>query len=46
MKWVIAGFVSLAFVAHSWADDVEIYYSTFGGSSKPLVMLTLDLRSN
>ena len=46
MKWVIAGVVSLALAAYSWADDVEIYYSTFGGSSKPLVMLTLDLRSN
>lgn len=38
--------VSLNFAANAWPDDVEIYYSAFGGSAKPLVMLTLDLRSN
>jgi len=46
MKKIFVALLSLAIVLPSWADDVEIYYSTFGGSSKPLVMLTLDLRSN
>jgi len=28
------------------ADDTDIYYTSFQGNSNPLVMLTLDLRSN
>ena len=38
--------ISLSLSVSVWADDVEIYYSAFGGSAKPMVMLTLDLRSN
>ena len=42
----VCAYLSLSFAVSAWGDDVEIYYSAFGGSAKPLVMLTLDLRSN
>lgn len=42
----LCAFVGFGLAVNVWADDVEIYYSAFGGSAKPMVMLTLDLRSN
>ncbi|MEP1471488.1 MAG: PilC/PilY family type IV pilus protein [Halieaceae bacterium] len=40
---VLAMFVASPLIL---ADDTDIYFSAFGGVSKPLVMLTLDIRSN